>query len=112
MVVIGRLLGSHTVCGPFVVSFGHKSINVLDELVDALAVVCCELLHIVMTGTVDVVGRVLMPGLFVQLLCVVEWHDFISFPVDDIDRAVYVRHAVDVRELVKGQCPAKVEDNS
>ena len=112
MVVVGRLLGSHAVCGPLVVSFRNKCINVLDKLIDALTVVCCELLHVVMTGAVDVVGRVLMPGLLVQLLCVVEWHDFISLPMDDIDRAVDVRHAVDVWELVKGQCPTKVEDNA
>ena len=112
MIVVGRLLGSHTVCGPLIVSLRHKSVDILDELVNALTVVCCKLLHIVMTGTVDVVRRVLMPGLLVQLLCVVEWHDFISLPVDDVDRAVDVRHPVDVWELIKGQCPTKVEDNA
>ena len=65
MVVVSRLLGSHTIKGPLVVSFGHKSIDVLDKLVNALTVVCCELLHIVMAGAVDVVGRVLVPGLLV-----------------------------------------------
>ena len=105
-------MGSHAVCSPLIVPLRHKSVDILDELVNALTVVCCKLLYIVMTGAVDIVGWVLMPGLLVQLLCVVEWHDFISLPVDDVDRAVDVRHAVDVRELVKGQCPAKVENNA
>ena len=102
MVVVSRLLGSHAVCSPLVVSLRHKSVDILDELVNALTVVCCKLLHIVMTGTVDVVGRVLMPGLLVQLLCVVEWHNLVPLTVDDIDGAVDIGHSVDVWKLVDG----------
>ena len=42
-----------------------------------------------------------MPRLPVQLLGVVEWHDFVPFAMNNVDGAVYVGHAVDVWELVK-----------
>ena len=112
MIVVRGLLGSYAVERSFVVSLRHKSVDVLDELVNALTVVCCELFDVVMASTVDVVGWVFVPGLLVQLLSVVEGHDLISFPVDDVDWAIDVRHAIDVRELVKGQRPAKVENNA
>ena len=42
----------------------------------------------------------------------VEWHDLISLPVDDVDGAVDVGHAINVGELVEGQCPSEIEYNT
>ena len=94
--------------GPFV-ALGHIAVNVLDELIDALTVVRRKFLNIVMAGAVHIVRRILVPSLPVQLLSMVEWHNFISFTMDDVDWAVDVWHAVDVGKLVERQCPAEVE---
>jgi len=37
----------------------------------------------------------------VKLLSVIKGNDFVSFTVNYVDRAVYIRHAVDVGEFVE-----------
>lgn len=54
-----------------------------------------------MASAVDVVRRILLLGGSMQLLSVVEWHNLISFAMDNVNGAVYVGHAIDVWELVK-----------
>ena len=112
IVVIGRLLRSNAIQLALIVSLCQIRVYVLDELVDSLAIVCSELFNIVMSGTIDIVWRILMSSLPVKLLSVIEWHDFVSLTMDYVDWTIDVWHAIDVRELVKRQCPAKIEDDT
>ena len=83
-----------------------------DELFDPLQVVGCELFNIVVTSSVNVVGGELMLCGSVQLACMIERYNLISSAVYDENWTVYVRHPIDVRELVKWKSPSEIEDNS
>ncbi len=54
----------------------------------------CKLFHIVMAGAIDVVGRILLLGSPVKLLSVVKRYDLVTFAMDHIHGAIYVRHAI------------------
>ena len=71
-----------------------------------------ELFDVVVASAVYVVRRILLLGGPMQLLSVVEWHNLISFAMDHIHGAVYVRHAIDIRKLVKWQSPSQIEHHS
>ena len=101
VLVVSRVLRSHTVQLSLVVPFLHIGVNILDKLVDALAVIRRKLLNVVVAGPIDIVWRVLVPCLPVQLLRVVERHDLVALAVDDVDGAVDVGHAINVGELVE-----------
>ncbi len=54
-----------------------------------------------MAGAIDVVGRILLLGGSVKLLSVVKRYDLVTFAMDHIHGAIYVRHTIDVWELVE-----------
>ena len=83
-----------------------------DELFDPLQVVGCELLNIVVTSSINIVRGELMLCGGVQLTCMIERHNFISPAVYDENWTVYVRHPIDIWELVKRKSPSEIEDNS
>jgi len=81
-------------------------------LLDARQVVLSEFLDIVVACPIYIVGRVLVLGGAMELLSVVERNYFVTLTVDDIDRTVYIAHAVDVRELVEWEGPAEIEHDA
>ena len=72
----------------------------------------CVLLYVVVSGSLDKVGRVLVLASLEELLPVVEGYDLVAGTVDNKEWALYLPYAVDVWELVEWQCKAKIEDNS
>lgn len=83
-----------------------------DELFDSLQVVRCKLLNIVVASSINIVRGELMLCGSVQLTCMIERYNFISPAVYDENWTVYVRHPIDVWELVKWKSPSEIEDNS
>jgi len=76
-------------------------IDVVDELIDAREVlIATELLDVVVSGAIDVVGRVLVLSGLIKLLCVVEWNNLVASAVYNVDWTLNVWHAVDIRELI------------
>ena len=55
-----------------------------------------------MASAFDIERWILVFSLIVHLLGVVEWHYLITFAVNDVNWALYVGHAVDIRELIYG----------
>ena len=94
-------MGPHAIQGPLIVSIRHESVDILNELVDTLAVVRGELFYIVMAGAIDVVWWIFVLGGPVKLLCMIERYDFVSLAMDYVDRTVDVRHPIYVGELVE-----------
>ena len=96
----------------YLISLNNVRVDIEDELFDPLEVVICELFHVVMAGTINVIWRVLVLGRSVQFLRMVKRHDFVTLAMNNIDRALNIGHAVDVWELIERQGPTQVEDNS
>jgi hypothetical protein len=90
----------------------HEDVHLSDEVPDPLQVIIRKLLHVVVAGTVDVVGWVLMATCLEELNSVIKRNNLISAAVDHEDRAVNVWDPVDVRKLVEWQGPTKVENDS
>ena len=112
MVLIFRVLRSHVVSSPFVISLSDVSVKILDELLDARQVIRGKLFHVIVAGAIDVVGRILVFRLLVQLLSVIKWYNLVAFTMDDVNWTLYVGHAVDVREFIARQRPSQVENDT
>ena len=82
------------------------------ELLYPLQVVRSELFNIVVACTVHIVWWIFMLCGIVKFTSVIEWNYLVSSSMYDEHWAIDVWHSVDVWELIKGQCPAKVEDDT
>ena len=76
-------------------------IYVLYKCSDLLQVVERKLLDVVVASTVYIVRRVLVFALLVHFFSVVKRDNFISSPMDYVNRTINVLDAIDIWKLVK-----------
>ena len=65
-----------------------------------------------MAGAIHVIRWILVLGRPMQLLRMVEGHDLVPLPMDDVDGALDVGHAVYIREVVDWECPSEIEHDT
>ena len=84
----------------------------LNKLIDPQTIICRKLLNIVVSSSINIVGRILILCSFVQLLSMIKGYNFITFSMNHKDWALDVGHSVDIREVVKWESPSQIEHDS
>ena len=91
--------------------FHLNFVYVVYELSYFYQIVISIFFNIIMPCPINIVRRIFVLGRFIELLSMIKRHYFVSPSMNYEYRAVYVGHAVDVREFVEGESETEVENH-